>query len=105
MLTKTLLQHRTWLIQRSFATKTVQHSRIPQEKDYYKILGVQTIATPEEIKESYRNMVKLHHPDVQGSAEPDATKFRDVMEAYSILSVRESRVNYDLLRRKNPDLY
>lgn len=50
-------------------------------------------------------MVKLHHPDVQGSSEPDATKFRDVMEAYSVLSVRESRVNYDLLRRKNPDLY
>jgi hypothetical protein len=48
-------------------------------------------------------MVKLHHPDVAGSSQPDNDKFRDVMEAFGVLSVRESRVNYDLLRRKNPD--
>jgi DnaJ-class molecular chaperone len=50
-------------------------------------------------------MVKKHHPDVQGSAEPDSAKFRDVMEAFSVLSVRESRVNYDLIKKKNPDAY
>ena len=50
-------------------------------------------------------MVKLHHPDVQGSAQPDAAKFRDVMEAYSVLSIRESRVNYDLMKKKNPSKY
>lgn len=50
-------------------------------------------------------MVKKHHPDVQGSAEPDAAKFRDVMEAYSVLSVRESRANYDIIKRKNPDAF
>lgn len=48
-------------------------------------------------------MVKQHHPDVAGSSQPDSDKFRDVMEAFGVLSVRESRVNYDLLRRKNPD--
>ena len=36
---------------------------------------------------------------------PDADKFRDVVEAYQILSVRDSRVNYDLTRKKNPDLF
>jgi curved DNA-binding protein CbpA len=36
---------------------------------------------------------------------PNADLFRDVVEAYQVLSVRESRVNYDLSRRKNPDLY
>lgn len=81
------------------------HSRLPREKDYYKILGIQTTATPEQIKEAYRNLVKVHHPDVTGSEQPDSQKFRDVMEAFGVLSVRESRVNYDLLRRKNPDNY
>lgn len=37
--------------------------------------------------------------------EPSVDKFRDVTEAYGVLSVRESRVNYDLSRKKNPDLY
>lgn len=50
-------------------------------------------------------MVKLHHPDVQGTAQPDAQKFRDITEAFGVLSVRESRVNYDLLRKKNPDSF
>lgn len=50
-------------------------------------------------------MVKKHHPDVQGSEQPDSAKFRDVMEAFSVLSVRESRVNYDLQRKQNPDAY
>lgn len=40
-----------------------------------------------------------------GSSDPDATKFRDVTEAFGILSVRESRVNYDLQVKKNPDSY
>lgn len=62
-------------------------------------------ATHEQIKDAYRVKVKLHHPDVQGSTAPDATKFRDVMEAFGVLSVRESRANYDLLKKKNPDHY
>jgi DnaJ-class molecular chaperone len=36
---------------------------------------------------------------------PNADKFRDVVEAYHVLSVRESRVNYDLTRKKNPNLF
>ena len=36
---------------------------------------------------------------------PDANMFRDVVEAYQVLSVRESRVTYDLSRKKNPDKY
>ena len=75
------------------------------QRGYYRILRISTSATPEQIKEAYRQMVKMHHPDVQGSAQPDAAKFRDVMEAFGVLSVRESRVNYDLLKRKNPDAY
>lgn len=84
---------------RNFGAPAQQHSRIPAQKEYYSILGISNTATPEQIKEAYRNMVKKHHPDVQGSEQPDSAKFRDVMEAFSVLSVRESRVNYDLQRK------
>lgn len=52
-------------------------------------------------------MAKKHHPDANAaeSEEPNPDKFRDVVEAYQVLSVRESRASYDLLRRKNPDNY
>lgn len=89
---------------RSFA-QVAQHSGIPKEKEYYSILGLDKLATPEQIKEAYRQKVKMHHPDVQGSEKPDAAIFRDVTEAFSVLSVTESRVNYDLQVRKNPDNY
>ena len=48
----------------------------------------------------------MHHPDTAvGGADPNPQKFNDIMEAYSVLSVRESRLNYDLMRKKNPDHY
>ena len=68
-------------------------------------MGVDSKATPEQVKEAYREAVKRHHPDLAGSESADSQKFRDVMEAYGVLSVRESRVNYDLLRRKNPEKF
>jgi curved DNA-binding protein CbpA len=82
----------------------------PLEKDYYRILGVLSTATPEQIKDNYRKLAKKYHPDVRSAdkteeRQPDADKFRDVVEAYQVLSVRESRVNYDLSRKKNPDAY
>lgn len=54
-------------------------------------------------------MAKKHHPDVRSTADseindydPDVEKFRDVVEAYQILSVKESRADFDLSRKKNP---
>ena len=47
-------------------------------------------------------MAKRHHPDVAGGAQPDAEKFRDIIEAFNVLSVPESRANFDLMKRKNP---
>lgn len=75
------------------------------EKDYYTILDIERSATPLEIKEAYRKMAKKHHPDMKSTDEdhePDLDKFRDVSEAYQILSVRESRLTYDLQRKKHP---
>lgn len=104
MISKVLKQQKLFANYRNFGA-AVQHSRIPTEKEYYGILGISSSATPEEIKEAYRSMVKKHHPDVQGSEQPDSAKFRDVMEAFSVLSVRESRANYDLQKKRNPDAY
>jgi len=78
---------------------------MPREKDYYKILNVERTATPEQIKDAYRELAKTHHPDVVGGSDPNAEKFRDVMEAYGVLSVETSRANYDILRRKDRDAY
>ena len=83
--------------QRAFATAPM-HSRMPREKDYYKILDLDKTATPEQIKDAYRVAAKKYHPDVVGSAQPDQDKFRDVQEAYAILSNITNRANYDLLR-------
>jgi DnaJ-class molecular chaperone len=71
---------------------------------------LQSAATPEQIKEAYRKLVKKFHPDARASQmtdihEPNADKFRNVTEAYQVLSLRESRVNYDITRKKNPDAY
>jgi DnaJ-class molecular chaperone len=54
-------------------------------------------------------LAKKHHPDVRSTAgsevsdyDPDVEKFRDVVEAYQVLSVKESRADFDLSRKKNP---
>ena len=80
------------------------------EKDYYSILDVPVTATPEQIKEQYRRLAKKYHPDVRTADktvehQPNAEMFRDVAEAYQILSVPETRASYDLSRKKNPEQY
>ena len=56
-----------------------------EKRDYYEILGVKKDASKEELKKTYRKLVKKHHPDV--SKEEDAEeKFREVQEAYETLS-------------------
>lgn len=64
------------------------------EKDYYSILGVSKNASAEELKSAYKKMAKKWHPDVNKS--PEATeKFKEVNEAYSILSDANKRAQYD----------
>ena len=61
-------------------------------KDYYNILGVQRTASQDEIKKAYRKLAHQHHPDKKGG---DEAKFKEVNEAYQILSDPKKRSNYD----------
>lgn len=65
-------------------------------KDYYKILGVDKNASSAEIKKVYRELAKKHHPDANKGAETDK-KFKDISEAYAVLSDPEKRKKYDNL--------
>ena len=60
--------------------------------DYYKILGVEKNASAEEIKAAYRKMAHKYHPDKSGG---DEKKFKEINEAYQVLSNPEKRANYD----------
>ncbi|WP_416210017.1 molecular chaperone DnaJ [Anaerolinea sp.] len=64
------------------------------QRDYYEVLGVPRTATPEEIKSAFRNLARQYHPDVNKS--PDAEeKFKEINEAYAVLSDAEKRAAYD----------
>ncbi len=64
-------------------------------KDLYQILGVLETASLEEIKNSYRRLAKKYHPDAHPSDVSCETRFREISEAYSILSDPQKRKAYD----------
>jgi molecular chaperone DnaJ len=64
-------------------------------RDYYEILGVSRNASPEEIKQAYRNLARQYHPDVAENKEEAERRFKEINEAFSVLSNPEKRAQYD----------
>ena len=64
-------------------------------KDYYKILGVSRSATEREIKQAYRRLARQYHPDVNPGDKSAEEKFKQINEAYEVLSDKENRQKYD----------
>ncbi len=64
-------------------------------KDYYKTLGVKRDATEQDIKQAYRKLARKLHPDVNPGDKAAEAKFKEVNEAYEVLSDKEKRQKYD----------
>ena len=68
-----------------------------QFRDYYEVLGVPKTATEDEIKSAYRKLARKHHPDVNPGDKSAEEKFKEINEAYTVLSDRDKRKRYDAL--------
>ncbi len=65
------------------------------QKDYYKILGVKKDASPAEVKKAYRRLARKHHPDINPGDKASEEKFKQIQEAYSVLSDPDKKRSYD----------
>ena len=71
-------------------------------KDYYKILGLESNkATPEEIKAAYREQAKKYHPDINSENNFSEERFKDINEAYKVLSNPTTKRKYDRMWNSN----
>jgi molecular chaperone DnaJ len=70
------------------------------EKDYYEILGVKKTATDAELKKAYRDLAKKYHPDKNKGNKEAENRFKEISEAYAVLSDTEKRAQYDRLGRE-----
>lgn len=71
-------------------------------KDYYEILGVARNATAADIKRAYRKLARQYHPDVAGNGPEAEEKFKDLGEAYAVLSDPQKRQRYDTYGSEGP---
>ncbi|MEJ3405760.1 DnaJ C-terminal domain-containing protein [Rathayibacter sp. YIM 133350] len=68
------------------------------DKDFYKVLGVDKDVTPAELKKVYRKLARQYHPDSNPGDTAAEARFKEISEAYSVLSDEEQRKEYDAVR-------
>lgn len=68
---------------------------MPEKNDYYEVLGVKKGASDDDIKKAYRKMAKKYHPDLNPDDKVSEAKFKEVNEAYEVLSDTGKRARYD----------
>lgn len=72
------------------------------KRDYYEVLGVDRTASADEIKKAYRKLAVKYHPDKNPGDKEAEAKFKEVAEAYSVLSDSQKRQNYDRFGHQMP---
>src|SRR5262245_37144202 len=65
------------------------------KRDYYDVLGVKRSATDKEIKKAYRRLAREHHPDLNPGNKEAERRFKEISEAYHVLSNADLRKKYD----------
>ncbi len=65
------------------------------KRDYYEVLGISRGASEDDIKKAYRRLARKHHPDVNPGDKEAETRFKELSEAYAVLSDKEKRAEYD----------